>query len=165
MNQKGLFNSIFLLIMLAFFVPNVNYVGQVNIVKDLEMFSTDVVISVDNVIADALADTSYSDCNISSKLDYNLKVENYLNLYFQEINNLSSINCNYSDFSANLNSSNYTGSIKIACSYSGELVSDLSLSRTLNFSKEISNNYISPLCNQIIKDNFDNDSIQLELIR
>lgn len=165
MTQKGLFSSIFVLIMLALFLPTANYVGQANVVKDLEMFTNDVLISADNVIADSLADASESTCALVTEAIYDSTVQTYLDSYFSEVNDLSSFACNYSSFSSTLTGFDYEGSVQITCFYSGEIVSNLSLSRTLKFSKEISNTYSDPTCTQVIKDNYDSDSVQLELIR
>ncbi len=162
--EKGLFSSLFVLIMLILVAPSLSLMDKSQDFLDTSSEINNIIIASDLVIADALSDVSFANgCLIDTESNYNTEVNTYLNNLIVEVNNLSSIECSYDNFTGNLAGDDYTGSLQITC-FSENEYSTVSITKELKFKKEIDLT-INVDCEVKIKDNYNADNLQVDLVR
>ncbi len=150
--EKGLFNSLFILIMLVMFVPSISLMTKTQNIMDAKYQIEEVAFSSDSVIADALSDQTYSNsCSLDSEANYDFKVNGYLMFFEIQRRNYSTVNCLYSNFITNLAGSTYSGSIDISCSSLNDVTS-VNITKVIYFDKDISAT-LGATCDIVIMDN------------
>jgi len=160
--EKGLFNSLFILIMLVMFVPSISLLPKTQNIMDTKYQIEEVAFTSDSVIADALSDQTYlNTCSLAGQIDYDLKIISYLTNFENQRQDYSTIWCSYSNLSADLSVNNYSGSIDITCSSSNEITS-VSITKVLYFDKKI-NATMGATCDIQVIDNLNGGVDQVNL--
>ncbi len=123
MESKGLFDIIYVLIIMLFFLPSIYLPSIENVNKNLTHID-EVALVVDEVVADALADDTTitaSSCTFGANNfgTYNTKINEYINNFENERKKYTDINCSYSLENTSLSGSNpliYQANVDITCS-------------------------------------------------
>ncbi len=139
MEQKGLFELFFMLIMLVLLFPVAterNNIVTPNLVAQTDNFA----LLTDFAIADALADKSFEDCEISDVDSYREKIGDYLGnleMYFK--NAVPGASCSYGTQTYSLSGDDiFSGNIDINCSAKNSTMTVSNLTKTLYIEKKVS---------------------------
>jgi hypothetical protein len=162
--EKGLFNSLFVLIMLLLVTPglllSIDHQYIVNTNNQLDNIS----FNCDAAIADAIADeTIDNSCVISNSSSYDSRIESYINLIISKTISNNSMVCTLVSESSSLSVKELTGTVVINCQ-SKDSTSSLNISKEIKFSKKIQAVYTSS-CKVTIKDSYDSNNKQVEVTR
>lgn len=162
MMEKGLFNSLFVLIMLAMLVPSTSLITKTQNIMDTKYQIEEVAFTADSIIADAISDRTYDNsCAIDTNLNYNSKVDSYLNNFEITKKKYSSIDCNYTDITTTVIGLNYSGSLNITCNSKNE-ITEVTIKKIIYFNKKI-NASLGADCSVIIVDNINGGNTQVSL--
>jgi len=160
--EKGLFSSLFILIMLVVISPQLHLLEKNNHLLDAKENLNQLVISADQIIVDALVDKTISNgCVIDTPTNYNTVIKDYLDRFLTDLEKINSIKCSYSNLNSNILGIGFLGTIDISCMSENEL-SSIDIKKQLKFSKKIN---VSADCQVIIKDGYDSDYIQANVTR
>lgn len=161
--EKGLFSSLFILIMLIVISPQLHLIEKNNHLLDTKENLNQLVISADQIIVDALVDKTISNgCAVSDVAGYNAVIKNYLDQFLSDLENINSIKCSYSNLNSNMFFGGaFSGTIDISCLSENEL-SSIDVKKQFKFSKKIN---VSGACNVKIKDIYDSDHVQADVTR
>ncbi len=161
--QKGLFSGLFLIVMIALLTPTFIISDQSRYITDtynhLDLFS----LAADNVITDALLDTTIISCNLLPALGYDAVVEEYLDKLLIEVSK-NNVDCNFSNLTTQLNGSDYEGEITLKCAQETKF-SNISLEKVLTFEKNISASSDFLTCTVTIRDKLDGNKIYANQMR
>ena len=166
MMEKGLFNSLFVLIMLAMFVPSLSLITKTQNVMDTKYQIEEIAFTSDSIIADAISDrTFFNECLLDSNINYNDTVDTYLKNFEISKKKYSSIDCNFTNITTTVVGSatqaDYSGSLDIICNSKNE-ITDVTIKKIIYFDKEI-NATLGADCSVIIVDNLNSGNIQVSL--
>ncbi|GEM_PF-1165780 len=135
--EKGLFNSIFLLIMLAMFIPGVSLITKTQTMIDTKYQVEEISFAVDSIISDALSDqTTTNACSFDSKANYDRQVNTYITNFEDERKMHSSVTCTYTNLNSIINGARYAGSLSVSCFSQNDLVT-ISLKKLVYFDKKV----------------------------
>ena len=161
--QKGLFDALFVIIMLALFSPTVMLNHRSQVVNDVSSQLNGVSFAVDSIVADGLSDATFNNnCVLTFVGNYDLIISSYISNYDLTRSGLSSVACSYSAPVSTLVGVTYSGYLDISCSNSNDLVS-IAITKRINFDKEINPTLIGIDCNIKIIDNFNSGFAQVDL--
>jgi len=153
MEQKGLFELFFMLIMLVLLFPVAterNNILTPNLVAQTDNFA----LLTDFAVADALADKSFEDCEITDIDSYSEKVSKYLeNLESEFSNTMPGVSCSYSTQNYKLSEDVFSGDIVINCSTRNSAMTTSNLTKTLYFEKTLFVSRSPGYCSVTVKDN------------
>ncbi|HOD89530.1 MAG TPA: hypothetical protein PKK56_00375 [archaeon] len=159
--EKGLFNSIFLLIMLALMAPTISLLNVNQNIIDTSKQINEIALTLDSVIADGISDAvkidncTINDTNITAKINtYIANIENERKKY-------SSIICTY-ELNGSTSTNNYIGYINLACN-SQNSITKINIKKKLYFNKKITTIPSGTLCYVKVEDNLDSGYIQVDL--
>lgn len=161
--QKGLFSSLFVLIMIVFFTPSLMIndpsISVMNNYNHLNLLT----LAADNVVSDALLEKTFdNDCVVANASEYDDLINNYLNQLKDETNNKFFL-CKITSSSIGFEgaTSNLSGNVKVNCNSSSSQTY-VSFSKELKFKKSITAQITVPdpvtnpedpdTCTVIIKD-------------
>lgn len=133
MESKGLFELMFMLVMLVLLLPATTQNSHI-VTSTVETQVNTLALLSDYAIADALADQAAVDCNINFP---DAKVAPYLAILLIEFNKTSGANCNTLNNSGTVVGSDYNGTIDIACS-SKSNSNETNIIKRLVFNKQVS---------------------------
>jgi len=160
--EKGLFNSIFILIMLSMFIPSLSLMSNTQNIVDTKYQTEEIGFAIDSLISDALSDqTNINTCSIDSTNDYDNLIFAYLAEFEEKRLLYSSVSCEYLNLVSNINASRYFGSIDVLCTSSNDLIT-INLKKRVYFDKKITAvNGVN--CNVKIEDYLDGRYLQVDL--
>jgi len=157
--EKGLFDSLFVFIMLVLLAPVASYQDS-HVINEVSIHLNELSLTVDAIIADALSDQTKSNgCSLDSKVDYDSKLQMYLDNFEVERAKYTSITCLYLNLSSTLASGVYQGYIDINCSGETQATS-VNITKRLYFKKTITAN-LSGLCDVNVMDNYSTEYYQV----
>ena len=150
--QKGLFNALFILIMIVLLSPTTLLFNKNKIIVDTTQHLNEVSLTVDSIIADALSDETYSNnCSVSTVTHYRNTILNYISNFENIRSKYTSITCEYTNLQSSFDGLQYVGTVDISCSSRNNITS-LNIKKRLNFRKEINANRGVNWCKIRIKD-------------
>jgi len=137
--QKGLFSSLFVLIMIIFFTPSLMISDPSFAVTNTYNHLNLLTLSADNVIVDALLEQTFDNaCVVSSASEYNTKINTYLSsLRSQTSNNFMVCSNTPSNGGFEGSTNIFAGSITFTCTLYSENL-NLDLKKNFSFRKSIS---------------------------
>ena len=151
MEQKGLFELFFVLVMLVLLFPvatNKITVSTPNVLAQAD----NLALLTDYAITDAVFDKVIVDCNFE---DYNVNIYPYLNNLYTEFNKTSGANCYYNPLVINSPPPNYTGSIDVNCdSSNSKIINTLKFSKQITANQDINLYTCEDKCTLSITDNY-----------
>ncbi|HRT03447.1 MAG TPA: hypothetical protein P5513_05865 [Candidatus Diapherotrites archaeon] len=161
--EKGLFNSIFLLIMLALMAPTISLLNVNQNIIDTSKQINNITLTIDSVIADGLSDAiKANDCGIPlDATTINTTINNYITNLENERKKYSSIECTY-ELNGTISGNDYIGDIDIKCN-SQNSTTKINIKKKLYFNKHITAIPSGSLCYVKIEDNLDPGYIQVDL--
>lgn len=148
MQRKGLFELVFILVMLTLLLPATTQRKAI-VTYSAHAQVNDLLLLTDEAIADALADSSHSGCSASAN---STTINSYILTIIDEYNALGN-NCGY-NLSDNFNSPAYTGDLNIFCSKDNGSNSTY-VKKQIRIDKTITATGPSP-CHVVIRDNIEN---------
>ena len=167
MMEKGLFNSLFVIIMLLLVTPGLLISTNHQYIVNTSNHINNITYNVDQAVADALADVTISNtCAIANSSTYNTTINSYINNIVTDSSKNTSIYCSVVNESGSLVGSDFIGSVTINCK-SKDDVSTMDITKKLEFSKNITN-FLNPLfntCSVSISDNYDLNNKQVNITR
>jgi len=153
MESKGLFELMFMLIMLVLLLPTTTQNTHI-VTGDVQTQVNSLALLSDAAIADALSDKTFESCSQSNTQDYKDKVVLYLTNLQAEFN-ASGNNCEYdiTSFYPTYSSGKFNGNIDVSCSLENSRTNTY-IKKKLFFDKQISvNNSFTGYCSVMIEDN------------
>jgi len=162
--EKGLFNSMFILIMLAMFIPSLSLMPKTQNIVDTKYQIEEITFTVDSIVSDALSDRTYTNtCALDTRANYDAVVNTYITNFENQRKSHSSVSCTYSNLNSALAGNRYSGSIDVFCSSSNSLTT-VNIKKRYYFDKEI-NRTLAANCNVKIKDFLNAGFAQVDLNR
>lgn len=146
MQTKGLFELVFILVMLVLLLPATTQRKAI-VTYSAHAQVNDLLLLTDEAIADALADGTWISCS-----DSNSQVLDYISNIITAHNNLGN-NCGY-ELSGNLASSIYTADLNVSCLEDNNSNSTY-VKKKISINKTITASGSSP-CRVVIRDNIEN---------
>jgi len=160
--EKGLFSSLFIIVMLVFLSPQLYLLEKNNHILTSKDTLDNLTFSVDQIIVDALVDgTIDNGCAVNSVENYESVIKDYIESFLDDLKKINSLNCTYSNLSSNKLGSVYFGTIKLTCS-SGNDLSSIQITKELEFSKKITP---SGNCNVKILDQYNSNYLQANITK
>ncbi|MFA5746126.1 MAG: hypothetical protein WCX82_03100 [archaeon] len=160
MESKGLFELMFMLVMLVLLLPATTQTTHI-VTSTVETQVNTLALLSDYAISDALADQAAVDCNIDLP---DIQVNPYLTTLLTEFNKTSGANCSVLNSGAIVGANDYNGTIDIACS-SRSNSNETNIIKRLAYNKQINTNKDTNLysceekCAISIKDNYQSEYI------
>lgn len=152
MARKGLFELVFILVMLALMLPATTHHSAI-VTYSAQAQANDLLLLTDQAIADALADGSHSGCTPSSG-----KVSNYvtnLQTAYQDIGN----NC---EILVNVSGTNpYTGDANVTC-FKNNGDTTTYIKKRMTFNKTVTATSGGGTCRVIVIDNLSSGANQVD---
>lgn len=152
MGNKGLFELIFILVMLVLMLPATTHHSAI-VTYSAQAQVNDLLLLTDQAIADALADSSYVGCNASES-----RVQNYVNNLQSDYQTNINSNCQVTISGTNFSSSTYSGIATATCSkVSGD--TSTYITKRMAFNKTITTTSAGGFCRVQVVDNLSNPTI------
>lgn len=161
MGNKGLFDLMFMLIMLALLMPAATH-SQHIVTPTVQSQVNELSLLTDEAIADAISDKTFEGCAYATVVNYEGVIRNYLDDLYLEYNAHGN-NCSYdsTSLSASLSGGKFSGSIDVFCSQENSSNSAY-LKKRLFFDKQIIAQSTTGFCQIIIQDNQTPGYIQVD---
>ncbi len=150
MTKKGFFDSLFVLIILVLLTPRAQYINNQNLYYNYEELNQRMII-VDQVVADALSDSTFADCNTRPENIYAASIEDYLDIMDDYWSKNSAIECNYKLTNENVSSPIFSADIDVSCT-SKNKYNFVNTKKKLTIKKNISATRVQDYCKVQIKD-------------
>jgi len=162
--EKGLFNSLFVLVMLVMLVPSTSLIAKTQNVTDTKYQIEEISFTSDSIIADAVSDRTYANsCVVDSSVNYDNVVDIYLKTFEIQKEKYSTVICSFSNLTTSIDAGKYyLGYVDINCSSSNE-ITKVSIIKRLYFNKEIIPTSGGGNCNIIINDTLNGGANQVYL--
>lgn len=148
MQTKGLFELVFILVMLVLLLPATTQRKAI-VTYSAHAQVNDLLLLTDEAIADALADSSYTGCSPNAD---SAKINTYISNIITAHNNLGN-NCDY-NLSDNFINPNYTADLNVSCLEDNNSNSTY-VKKKISINKTITASGSSP-CRVVIRDNIEN---------
>lgn len=150
MTKKGFFDSLFVLIILVLLTPRAQYINNQNLYYNYEELNQRIII-VDQVVADALSDSTFVDCNTRPENIYAASIEDYLDIMDDYWSKNSAIECNYKLTNENVSSPIFSADIDVSCT-SKNKYNFVNTKKKLTIKKNISATKVNDYCRVRITD-------------
>jgi len=166
--EKGLFSSLFVIIMLLLVTPGLLISTNHQYIVSTSNHINNITYNVDQAVADALADVTISNsCTIASSSTYNATINSYIDNIVSDSSKNTVIYCTVVSESGSLSVSDFIGSVTINCK-SKDDISTMNISKKIEFSKHIAYK-LNPIgvttCSVAISDNYDLNNKQVNITR
>lgn len=150
MTKKGFFDSLFVLIILVLLTPRAQYINNQNLYYNYEELNQRMII-VDQVVADALSDSTFAYCNTRPVTIYAASIEDYLNTMDDYWSKNSAIECGYELTNENVSSQIFSADIVVSCT-SKNKYNFVNTKKKLTIQKNISETQVNNYCRVRITD-------------
>ena len=164
--EKGLFSSLFIIIMLLLVTPGLLISTNHQYIVNTNNHINNITYNIDQAVADALADVTIDNsCVVATSATYNTRINTYIQRIVLNSSKNTSIDCSVTNESGSIVGSNFIGSVTINCK-SKDDISTMNISKKIEFSKKIST--LIPAagsCNVTINDNYDYNYKQVDITR
>jgi hypothetical protein len=152
MARKGLFELVFILVMLVLMLPATTHHSAI-VTYSAQAQANDLLLLTDQAIADALADGSFSICSPNSD-----SVTSYVNTLQGDYQSLGN-DCILSVIFSGTNP--YSGDVNVSCSKNnGETTTYIT--KRMSFNKTVTTSTSGSNCRVIVVDNLSSDAVQVD---
>lgn len=153
MARKGLFELVFILVMLVLMLPATTHHSAI-VTYSAQAQANDLLLLTDQAIADALADGSYSGCSASSA-----SVSNYVNILESDYDSNLLSDCQI-DISVS-GTNPYSGDVNVSCSKNnGETTTYIT--KRMSFNKTVTTSTSGSNCRVIVVDKLSSGAVQVD---
>lgn len=153
MTKKGFFDSLFVLIILVLLTPRTNYINNQNLYYNYEELNQRMII-VDQVVADALSDSTFVTCEVRPANIYVTSIEDYLDEMDDYWSENTAINCDYKLTNDIVEGQDFSAKIEVSCA-SKNKYNSVDTKKILTIGKKIFATQVNDYCKVQIKDNTD----------
>ena len=152
MARKGLFELVFILVMLALMLPATTHHSAI-VTYSAQAQANDLLLLTDQAIADALADGSFSGCIANSN-----SINSYVNSLLTDYQSIGN-NCTISVTTGGSNP--YTGTADVSCSKNNGDTTTY-VKKRMTFSKNVTATVYGSYCHVTVVDNLSSGATQVD---